>query len=315
MCYGQNMRFPIQDLFDLDKCRAWLRDHFHPEGLQCPHCQAPLNEARPFRRTQHSQVQTYRCGRCDGAYNIYTGTIFEQTRLNPSQVIELLRGVFHGTPSTQLAAELGLSYPTVLKWRHAIQSQAEDYLPDHPLPDGQVEADETFQTAGEKGVKHPDPDDPPRSRAHSQRGRGNFANDQPPILGAVGRDSAQIRLQVVPDTSHQTLKSFLTRWTKAHTQLYTDAWRSYHDLERPHHQVNHHQGEYVRDHNESGDHQIHTNTIEGIWTGLRILLDRFRGVSKHYLSGYVAIYGCIVNKFAVSRNLIHDIVHLHTSFT
>jgi transposase-like protein len=309
------MNFPIHDLLDLDKCRAWLRRHFHPEGLKCPHCQASLDNARRFRRTQQSQVQTYRCNRCDGVYNIYTDTIFEQTRLDPAQVIQLLRGVFHGTPSTQLAAELDLSYPTVLNWRHLIQQRAEVCLPDQPLPDDEVEADETFQTAGEKGGKHPDPDDPPRTRAHSQRGRGTFAGDQPPILGAVGRDSGQVRVQVIPDTSQETLKRPLQRWTKAHTRLYTDAWQGYHDLDRPHQQVNHNQGEYVRDQNESGDHQVHTNTIEGIWTGLRIMLDRFRGVSKHHLSGYVAIYGCLVNAADVSVDLIHAIVSLHTTFT
>lgn len=168
---------------------------------------------------------------------------------------------------------------------------------------------------GKKGIEHSDPDDPPRSRAHSQRGRGTFAEDQPPILGAVGRESGQIRVQVVSDTSQSTLKKPLVRWTKAHTQLYTDAWQGYHDLDRPHEQVNHNQGVYVRDQNESGDHQIHTNTIEGIWTGLRIMLDRFRGVSKHHLSGYVAIYGCSVNNSDMSISLIRDIVHLHTTFT
>lgn len=112
------MRFPIHDLFDMAKCRAWLRSHFHPAGLKCPHCQASLDEARRFRRTEQSQVQTYRCYQCDGAYNIYTNTIFEQTRLGPAQVLQLLRGVFRGTPSTQLADELDLSYPTILKWHH-----------------------------------------------------------------------------------------------------------------------------------------------------------------------------------------------------
>lgn len=144
------MNFPIHDLMDLDKCRAWLRRHFHPQGFQCPHCQASLDEARQFRCTQQSQVQTYRCGRCTGAYNIYTGTIFEQTRLDPAQIIQLLRGVLRGTPSTRLAAELELSYPTVLNYRHVIQQQAEACLPDDSLPDEEVEADETFQTAGEK---------------------------------------------------------------------------------------------------------------------------------------------------------------------
>lgn len=122
-------------------------------------------------------------------------------------------------------------------------------------------------------------------------------------------------MQVVADTGRETLQKPLRRWTKAHTRIYTDAWWAYNNLDRPHEQVNHNQNEYVRDLDEDGDHQIHTNTIEGIWMGLRIMLERFRGVSKHHLSSYVAIYGCRFNMDEVSADLIHNIVHLHTAFT
>ncbi len=33
-----------------------------------------------------------------------------------------------------------------------------------------------------------------------------------------------------------------------------------------------------------------TNTMEGIWTGLRNFLRPFRGISKYYLSQYVSIF-------------------------
>ena len=35
---------------------------------------------------------------------------------------------------------------------------------------------------------------------------------------------------------------------------------------------------------------MHNNTLEGIWTGLRNFLSRFRGVNKKYLDQYVAIF-------------------------
>lgn len=59
--------------------------------------------------------------------------------------------------------------------------------------DAEVEADEMFQNAGEKGIPHPDPDDPPRRRANKRRGHGNFANDRPPVAGVAGRDTGQLR--------------------------------------------------------------------------------------------------------------------------
>jgi hypothetical protein len=43
-----------------------------------------------------------------------------------------------------------------------------------------------------------------------------------------------------------------------------------------------------RDDDGDGIRKVHTNTTEGIWSGLRTFLRVFRGVSKHFLSGYVA---------------------------
>jgi hypothetical protein len=36
--------------------------------------------------------------------------------------------------------------------------------------------------------------------------------------------------------------------------------------------------------------EVHVNTMEGSWTGLRNFLRPFRRVSKWYLAGYVAIF-------------------------
>ena len=91
-----------------------------------------------------------RCQQCQGIYNLYSGTVFEQAHFSPEQLVLLLRGIFQGVPTTRLAEELNLSYKTALKWRHRVQAQAETYLQNVPLPDDVVEVDEMFQTAGEK---------------------------------------------------------------------------------------------------------------------------------------------------------------------
>ena len=36
--------------------------------------------------------------------------------------------------------------------------------------------------------------------------------------------------------------------------------------------------------------EVHDNTLEGIWTGLRNYLRMFRGVNKTYLAQYVAVF-------------------------
>ncbi|MEO0565948.1 MAG: hypothetical protein AAF125_27810 [Chloroflexota bacterium] len=144
------MRFPITDLLDQTDCESWLLDHFHPEGLKCPNCQAEVSDAHPFRQTTKSRLQVYRCNQCKCVYNLYTNTVFQQRHLRQQQVVLLLRGVLKGETSAALADELGESYQTVLDIRRDLQANAAYLQPDTPLPDHVTESDEMFQNAGEK---------------------------------------------------------------------------------------------------------------------------------------------------------------------
>ena len=58
---------------------------------------------------------------------------------------------------------------------------------------------------GKKGHRHADPADRPRCRANKRRGRGTYRNDRLPVLGLVGRQSGQIRLEVCLDTKQATI--------------------------------------------------------------------------------------------------------------
>ena len=144
------MEFPITDLLDKENCTQWLIEHFHPNGFGCPVCQASINYAREFRTTKRSQLTVYRCQKCQAAYNLYMGTVFQQHHLTPMQVVLLVRGVLKGEPATTLSAELGINYQTVLKLRHDLQANAQQLQPETPLLDDETETDEMFQNAGEK---------------------------------------------------------------------------------------------------------------------------------------------------------------------
>ena len=144
------MDFPILTLLDTEASVAWIEQHFHPDGFGCPQCQADLTDARIFRTNRGSGLPVYRCRVCQGVYTLYSRTLFEGCQLLPAQVVLLLRGVFQGQSSAQLARELDLTEKTVLKWRHRLQAQAQAIQPDTPLPDTATESDEMFQNAGEK---------------------------------------------------------------------------------------------------------------------------------------------------------------------
>ena len=144
------MEFPITELLYYDSSVAWIVEHFHAGELKCSRCQRPVSQARLFRRTRRSGLPVYRCLGCETAYNLYSGTLFQQSHLTPMQVVLLLRGFCKGETTHELAAEVGLSYQTVLDLRHAVQANAEAAQPNAPLPDRQTETDEMFQNAGEK---------------------------------------------------------------------------------------------------------------------------------------------------------------------
>ena len=56
------MDFPILSLIDDESAEEWLLNHFHPQGLHCPHCDASVEEARYFRTTKTSRLKVYRSG-------------------------------------------------------------------------------------------------------------------------------------------------------------------------------------------------------------------------------------------------------------
>ena len=153
-----------------------------------------------------------------------------------------------------------------------------------------------FQNAGEKGVEHPDPDDPPRPRANRRRGHGTFANDRPPVAGMVGRESGEIRLEVVESASADELDEFVDRSCLSGTTVNTDEWCGYNRVgghhDRIHVTVDHSgpRSTYAIDADGDGVREVHCNTMEGTWTGLRNFLRPFRGVSKWCASQYVAIF-------------------------
>ena len=163
------------------------------------------------------------------------------------------------------------------------------------------------QNAGEKGTPQQDEEDIPRCRANNRRGLGTRANDRPPIQGVVGRTSGQIRLTVGENRQQQTIQPQGDRATTRTATVSTDessAYTQVSDTGRAHHTVCHSQREYARDDDGDGVREVHGNTREGIWTGLRNFLRPFRGVHKKYLAQYVAVFAWAHNLKTISAKFL-----------
>ena len=158
-------------------------------------------------------------------------------------------------------------------------------------------------------MPHTDPDDPPRRRANDRPGHGTLAHDRPPIAGVVGRESGLLRLRVVDRADGPTLREFVRRRTWPTVLVSTDEGAApdrLPELARWHATVCHAAGEWARD--EDGVNEVHCNTPEGIWTGLRNYLRTFRGVNKTYLAQYVAVFLWAYNIKAVTDDFLRALL-------
>lgn len=118
-------------------------------------------------------------------------------------------------------------------------------------------------------------------------------------------------MRVAKNTQGKTLCPFVEQFTRPEATVYTDEYDSYNRLKRVRQTVCHSQNEWARDDDGDGIREVHVNSNEGGWTGVRNFLRPFRGVHKQYLSGYVAIHEFAVNHKAVSPAFVSAIVRSH----
>jgi transposase-like protein len=142
------MDFPIIDLMDEDACYAELVRWLHPDGLACPRCQRA--DRMRVHRSHRAPARDYRCGHCHRVFNAFTGTILQGTKRRPRELVLIVRGFTQGVPTAQLARELDCDRAELLKLRHRLQGAAYRNRDIMPLEDRVLEADETYQNAGEK---------------------------------------------------------------------------------------------------------------------------------------------------------------------
>lgn len=113
------------------------------------------------------------------------------------------------------------------------------------------------------------------------------------VLGMVERsERGRVKLVVVEDRKKSTLHDIIKESIKADSVIYTDGWRGYNDLEesfQSHMTVNHSK------HFKDPETQVHTNTIEGTWNGVKIGTPA-RGRAKTKIQRYILRYMLIKNE-------------------
>ena len=305
------MKHLIPYLQDGRKAADYLRQLRWPDGVKCPRCGSDAVE--PRERCANG-LQRFNCVPCAvrwgqqcAMFTDWTRAIFEQSKLSPLEWL-LVLGLWQlKLNATDIAAAADIQERTAQRCINLLDGGIfETY---HLGPARQlehhVETDECYQSAGSKGL-HREVERrarEPRQRGLQLRGRATAEMGRPPLLGLVQRrdptdqdaPAAQVYLEVLENVRSATIKPIIAAKVKSGAQFFTDEYNIYHftKADYDHRTVNHGAGEYAR--RDPDGTCVHCNTMEGMWSGLRNFLDRFKGISQRFLHLRVARYEFLHN--------------------
>jgi transposase len=136
--------------------------------------------------------------------------------------------------------------------------------------------------------------------------------EKPPIFGMLQR-GGQVVIQMLENVQQLTIQPLIEQTIRPGTLIYTDEYNIYTRLSEwgyDHKTVNHAEGEYARDEDGDGFHEVHLNTMEGFWSLLRSWLRPHRGISQEKLPLYLAFFEFVHNVRARGKALLPTLLTL-----
>jgi transposase-like protein len=309
--WSNPMKHLLPYLKDDQNAADYLRQLRWPDGVTCPRCGSDAVE--PRERCDNG-LQRFNCVPCAARlgqqfamFTDWTSSIFAESKLRPLEWL-LVIGLWQlKLNATEIAAAADIQERTAQRCINLLDGGI--YETYHLDPTRQlehhVEADECYQSAGSKGRPREVErcDRAPRQRGIQLRGRATAETGRPPILGLVQRrdkadqdaPAAQVYLEVLDNVRTATIKPLIIAKVKGGSQFFTDEYNIYHftKADYDHRTVNHSAGEYAR--RDPDGVCVHCNTMEGLWSGLRNFLDRFKGISQRFLHLRVGRYEFLHN--------------------
>ncbi len=120
-------------------------------------------------------------------------------------------------------------------------------------------------------------------------------------------------IKMLANVQQAKIKPLIRKTVIPGTLVYTDEYDIYNRLGEwgyRHQSVNHGAGEFAKDEDGDGFHEVHVNTIEGFWSLLRSWLRPHRGVSQEKLPLYLGFFEFIHNAGKRGKTLLHSLIEV-----
>jgi transposase-like protein len=302
----------IKNLIDDAKCFETVQQLRWPNGVTCPRCTSQHVTKNGTDETQPHR-QRYRCQNCHRGFDDLTETIFAGHHQPLSTWILCLYFLGLNLSNQQIASELDLCVSDVQEMTSQLREGIVVRRPQVQLR-GAVECDEAYVVAGHKGqpgaVKKGRKGR--RRRLKGDRGRGTLEKEKPPIFGMMQR-GGEVTIHMLPNVQQATIKPLIRGIIAKGSEVHTDEYNIYNRLSNwgyTHHTVCHAAGEYARDEDKDGFHEIQINTMEGFWSLLRSWLRPHRGTSQEKLPLYLGFFEFVHNARARGKALLEALLGL-----
>jgi transposase-like protein len=241
-----------------ENCNEFMIAARWPDGIvRCPQCGSEnvsyLEKARVYKcYTKHPRAK----------FSLKVGTIFEDSPIGLDKwlaAIWLIANAKNGISSYEIHRALGVTQKSAWFMLHrirlAMQNGSLSKLSGH------VEVDETWIGGKARNMHKSVLAKRVEQFATPRTGR-NQNIGKVAVMGLLERNG-EVRTMVVSNTKRRSLHGEVTRHVEAGSTVYTDALRSYNQLDEEYvHKVINHAERYV-------DGVVHTNRIENFWSLLK----------------------------------------------
>jgi transposase-like protein len=276
-------------------CREYLVARHWPDGVVCPRCGSKnvlfLEKYNRWHcREKHEAPQ----------FTLKTGTIFEDSPISLDKWLTamwMIVNAKNGVSSWEIHRAFKVTQKTAWFMLHRVRLGMQDkprYGKMTKLggPESEVEVDETF-VGGRKQNMHKD-----KKLRYEQRGG---AQGKAVVQGILNRTARQMRAQVVPNVTRETLQTEVLNNVKYGTKVYTDDAVAYDKLHwRYVHEIVNKTESYVRG-------RVHVNGTENFWSLLkRGLNGTYVAVEPFHLFRYVDEQVFRYNNRGTKENPLND---------